>query len=229
MKGFPGAQIGGNQRPVLQLPALQLPLDALSRYGVPAGSCRAVLHRPAGIVARRGWIRVDESEYLLVQLSGKGLSTTREWVEGDDHGFPLEFVVHHRCLHELGKGIRPGSRERVQSEHKSIRLLEIGVRVGLGRSGHCKDGGFGMGASPGGPGGHGGGKGLELCALEFSIHGSPQQVTPETLGLGVLHDEAAIPEKAGNSEVQFLSHGAAVIHDAVVAEMSPGRRDGASS
>ena len=51
-------------------------------------------------------------------------------------------------------------------------------------------------------------------------------MTPERPGLHIAHDEGSFPEHPGNLEVELLVLDGPDIHDAIKAEMSPGRRNG---
>ena len=51
-------------------------------------------------------------------------------------------------------------------------------------------------------------------------------MTPLGLGLSIEHDETATPEFSGNDEGKGAIFDLTGIHDAIVAEMSPGGRDG---
>ena len=48
---------------------------------------------------------------------------------------------------------------------------------------------------------------------------------PQGIGFLVVHHEAASPQHTGNAKRKFLSIYLASIHDAVVAQMSPGSGD----
>lgn len=82
-----------------------------------------------------------------------------------------------------------------------------------------------MVAAPAFPVGDDGGHGFEFGSLQRAVHSLSQNVTPERLRLGIDHDETALPKLTGDGEGESLVVYFAGIHDAIVAEMSPGSRD----
>jgi len=150
-----------------------------------------------------------------------------------------ERVVHHpRSPHgvqRVGLGViqdanaqhpRLGRQPIVISlaaQDAGIGAAEVtGIVIGLAGVVVRQDPGIGMGLPPGRPRGLGRGHHLELGATQRSLNGSARQVTPEAVGFAVVHDQRVAHQLAGNAEGQVSPVHRSGIHDARVAERSPG-------
>ena len=218
MKLFPGAAVGEDGSSRGEGSSFERTVQSDARGRIPTGF-------GVGVDEKSAVSRKRESESFTIQTALESAGGEGIGIEGGEYRDLFEFGGSETVFEEAIAGKRESSGGRLKPEYELGGIPEELEPELLRGTRQMEHGGVRVLGAPIGPRRDHGGNDLELCAFQFSLLASAEDVTPERFRLEVLHDEAAIPKHSGNTKVETGSFDICGIHDAVEAEMSPGGRE----
>ena len=214
MKGRPYSTERDGTRQRFELLALQRSLSRPAGGPIPVRLC---LYVDQLILAQR------KSQFLAVDATIKEQGRAASLLEDNQQRLIPESIVDHGLSLQLVE--RPGSGfAALGNPDQKLGRIAIEFAAILPRcSAQRHHGRVWVLRAPRLPIGHDRGNGCQTLTLKRSLHRLTEDVAPETLGLGIQHDEAAVPEHAGDGKSQIAILDLSGIHDAVVTKVSPRR------
>lgn len=192
------------------------------------GHCRAAGRVPVRpcLLVQQFAARIAKGQRPVVEAAIIGKCRGPLLHEHNEHGFAIELIVHNRLM---GQPVQRPSARRVaggEADDEAGRILKEVMLVAFGGSGQVQHARIRVLLVPGLPIGHDRREHLELLPLEWASHRGSQHVAPQATRLEVYHHKAPLPKHPRDSKGQVTVADAGGIHDAVVAEVSPGGRNG---